>query len=160
MLNMSKILRSVLGKDLDEMSNSELADKVEGLEASHQPKRALSADELMQIPMGDWGDYDVGAVRLVPAAGVEPCELCARVSNKCLSLSDAKFYLEHVKKNHRSPLCLTAMPAYRTRHGSGCDLPEMPDGESSELPGYQVFHKWADDVFFRDQYQAEEDEEE
>ena len=150
LLEMKKILRSILGKDLNEMNDSELSGKIKEMQDTYQQRKPLSFDELMKVPMEQWGDYDVGTVRFVPAAGVEPCELCSKVSGKCLSLSDAKFYIDHVRKNHRSPLCLTTIPSHRTKYGSGCTLPDVPEEGSPELPGYQVFHQWAEDVFNRD----------
>ena len=150
LLDMRKILHSLLGKDLDAMSDKEFSDKVEEIRASNQIEKPLSLDELMQIPMEQWGYYDVGVVRFVPAAGVKPCELCARVSGKCLDRVNAKFYLDHVSKNHRPPVCLVIVPAYRILGGCRCNLPEAPKEETKEMPGYQVFHQWAEDVFDRD----------
>lgn len=157
MLDMKKILRSIFGKDLAEMNNRELSDKIDEIKASHKPEKTLSLDELAGIPMEQWGTHDVGAVRFVPAAGIEPCELCSVVSGKCLDLVNARFYLDHVTKNHRVPLCLVAVPAYRVPGGHGCALPEMPKDSSSEMPGYQVFHRWAESVYNRDAAPPEEE---
>ena len=39
------------------------------------------------------------------------------------------------------------VPAFSSSQGGKCDLPEYP----AEAPGYQVFHKWAEEVYERDQ---------
>ena len=62
MLEMKKILRSILGKDLNEMNDSELSGKIKEMQDTYQQRKPLSFDELMKVPMEQWGDYDVGTV--------------------------------------------------------------------------------------------------
>ena len=104
-----------------------------------------------RIPQDEWKNYDVQMVRIVSAEGVEPCELCAPLIGKCFTLVDGHFYLNHGRANHRAPFCLDMVPAFSSSQGWKCDLPEYPAEGVPEAPGYQVFHKWAEEVYERDQ---------
>lgn len=151
-IDLGGILRGIFGKDISELSDEELAEKVEAFKEAHPPKEKVSYDDLLSIPQDKWSEYDVGMmVRIVQADGVEPCELCAPLIGKCFTLRDGLFYLDHGRKNHRAPFCLDMVPAFRSKFGTDCDLPEYPAEGVPEAPGYQVFHKWAEEVYGRDQ---------
>ena len=117
------------------MDDKELAEKVEAFKEAHPRTEGVSYDDLLSIPQDKWGEYDVGMVRIVQAEGVEPCELCAPLIGKCFTLTDGRFYLEHGRKNHRTPFCLGMVPAFRVKHGSNCTLPEYPAEGVPEAPG-------------------------
>ncbi len=125
-IDLGGILRERFWKDPSELSDKELAEKVEAIKAAPK-KETVSYEDLLAIPQDEWKNYDVQMVRIVSAEGVEPCELCAPLIGKCFTLVDGRFYLNHGRANHRAPFCLDMVPAY------------------------QVFHKWAEEVYGRDQ---------
>lgn len=149
-IDLGGILKGIFGGDPSKMDDKELAEKIEAFKEAHPRTEGVSYDDLLSIPQDKWGEYDVGMVRIVQAEGVEPCELCAPLIGKCFTLTDGRFYLDHGRKNHRAPFCLGMVPAFRVKHGSNCTLPEYPAEGVPEAPGYQVFHKWAEDVYERD----------
>lgn len=155
-IDLGGILKGIFGGDPTKMDDKELSEKIEAIKEA--PKEELvSYEDLLSIPQDKWGDYDVKMVRIVSAEGVEPCELCAPLIGKCFTLTNGRFYLDHGRKNHRPPLCLDMVPAFRSKHGSNCTLPEYPDDGVPEAPGYQVFHKWSEDVYERDHVQTTEE---
>lgn len=149
-IDLGGILRDMFGKDPSELSDKELAEKVEAIKAAPK-KETVSYEDLLSIPQDEWKNYDVQMVRIVSAEGVEPCELCAPLIGKYFTLVDGRFYLNHGRANHRAPFCLDMVPAFSSSQGWKCDLPEYPAEGVPEAPGYQVFHKWAEEVYERDQ---------
>ena len=149
-IDLGGILRDMFGKDPSELSDKELAEKVEAIKAAPK-KETVSYEDLLAIPQDEWKNYDVQMVRIVSAEGVEPCDLCAPLIGKCFTLVDGRFYLNHGRANHRAPFCLDMVPAFSSSQGWKCDLPEYPAEGVPEAPGYQVFHKWAEEVYERDQ---------
>lgn len=147
-IDLGRILKNIFGKNLDEMSDAELVEKMKDISAPHED--IVSYDDLLSIPQDKWIDYDVKMVRIVPAEGMEPCELCAPLVGKYFSLIDSCFYLDHGRKNHRPPFCLDMVPAFSSRQGWKCDLPEYPPEGVPEALDYQVLHKWAEDVYNSD----------
>lgn len=83
-IDLGRILKNIFGKNLDEMSDAELVEKMKDISAPHED--IVSYDDLLSILQDKWIDYDVKMVRIVPAEGMEPCELCAPLVGKYFSL--------------------------------------------------------------------------
>lgn len=158
MLGFKQMIKNLFGKDIKDMTDEEFEKKIEEIKKLTPTPKPLSYDELLLIPKEKWRDYDVEMVKIIQAKGIVPCSLCQKLIGKYIKTIDAEFYFNNAKQNHKEPFCLDYVPAFKIKGSSRCELPEFSEKHFENLPEYQFFHKWSEDIYNRDHIDKPEDD--